>query len=132
MRRATSTGTTPEPKIQPAKSARDIANDERDLVQGAISSKLSPAERLYRYAQAKGYKSVPADNSGSEKTAGNADGIDKLALIEKGQLATRSLASAGGGAPVGLTLESLLAMSTEEFGEFANKNGAKLKAMMGG
>jgi hypothetical protein len=106
----------------PATIAQALQNDELSVVAMAIQNGNSPAEAIYALAQARGY----APQKG--QTA-----AEKLAVIEKGQAANKSLSSTGGAAGEGeMTGEALLKMPLDEFEAWTKKNPAKARRLMGG
>lgn len=80
----------------------------------------NPAKALYAYAKRRGYK--PTESNEGEK---------KLENIQRGLNGSKSLSSASGKSPSGLTAEALAAMSDEEFSEFKAKNPRKFREIMG-
>jgi hypothetical protein len=105
----------------PDKRLAQIKQDFTAHVQACLQLGQSSARRLYSMAKQRGYKS----DAQPIQEAANAG--EKIAMLEKGQGAARSLSGAGGKAPVRLTLESIASMSDDEFRTAtAGKNWAKL------
>src|SRR6185312_1412787 len=85
-----------------------LENGEFQLAQEALQRGKNPGQHFYEFAQARGYrKPEPAPPQVAPVP-------DKLATIEKGQQAARSLGSMGGGAAPKKTLETLISMSEAE------------------
>jgi len=85
-----------------------LENGEFQLAQEALQRGKNPGQHFYEFAQARGYrKPEPAPPQAVPVP-------DKLATIEKGQQAARSLGSMGGGAAPKKTLETLISMSEAE------------------
>ena len=93
-----------------------IRQETRELVQGALRSNVSGAERIFRLAQARGFVKpngqAPAPGLNPEATA-------NIERINKGQKASASLRNAGGTSDAGqaLTPQKLADMSDREFSE---------------
>lgn len=92
-----------------------IRHETRELVQGALKSNVSGAERIFRLAQARGFQ---------KPAVAAAPGLDPAATanierINKGQKASASLRNAGGTSDAGqaLTPQKLADMSDREFSE---------------
>lgn len=101
----------------PAQRHAQIRQDFLAHVQACKRIGQSPARGIYAIAKQRGFSSE-AQATGSE---------DKIAMLEKGQAAARSLSGAGGKAPARASLESLASMSDEEFrAATSGKNWAKL------
>lgn len=80
------------------------------LVHSAMNVGLSPAQLAYQMAMSRGYKqkqAAPAAPAGQ-------DNAGKIAQINKGQAAAKSLSSTGGKGKAELTLEAMAEMSDEE------------------
>jgi hypothetical protein len=118
---------TPDEKQAAAKALHDaLTQDEMGIAQLAFSKNKSPAQIIYDLAQKRGYAkkgAAPAPEPGE----------DRLATIERGQAANKSLSTAGGpGGEQDMTAEQLLSMSLEDFDAWATKNPAKARRIMGG
>jgi hypothetical protein len=101
--------------------------DEFQIVQMALQQGKSPAEIIYGLAKTRGFQGK-APEKAQEKPA-----AEKLAQIDKGQQANKSLASAGGSAGADeMTAQQLLEMPMDEFEAWVGKNPAKAKRLMGG
>jgi hypothetical protein len=97
--------------------------DEMAIAQMALSSGRSAAETIYNLARQRGYA----------PKAANGNGADRLATIERGQQANKTLSSAGGGAgDAEMSADALLKMPMDEFEAWCTKNPAKAKRIMGG
>lgn len=101
--------------------------DEMAIAQMAFERGKSPAEMLYNLSKQRGYKQEAAADPNKGKAA------EKLETIERGQAANKSLSNAGGssGDPE-MTAEALIAMSSEDFEAWTNKNPAKARRLFGG
>jgi len=92
-----------------AATAQEIAqNNELAIVNLAFSQGANPAERLYKLAKLRGYTPKKAD--APKDTA-----QQKLATVEKGQQASKSLSQAAGSATKTNSLQALADMSDDEF-----------------
>lgn len=119
----------------------EIARLEREEVAAARKVGRRPAEWIYSIAQMRGYQAK--SNSGEagkaetqvEQKPATSAADDKLAQIERGQNAARSLSAAGGNAPAELTAEALANMSEAEFSAVLAKMGgtpnAALRKLLG-
>jgi len=92
-----------------------IRQETRELVQGALKSNVSGAERIFRLAQARGFQ---------KQSAAPGPGLDPAATanierVNKGQKAAASLRNAGGTSDAGqaLTPQRLADMSDNEFAQ---------------
>jgi hypothetical protein len=111
----------------PEKLHNALTADEFAIAQMAREQKKSPAAMLYALAQARGYKTAAA------APAEGGTAAERLAKIEEGQAANKSLGDLGGEAPGGaMTVAQLIAMPMAEFEEWTAKNPAKAKRLMGG
>lgn len=139
----------------PARRAQAMLADEKALVEDAIRNKISPTERIYRVAKARGYRPAEASTAvdpaartnGAQTNGATTNGAgapspaasatpaatvsDEIARIAAGQNAARSTTTAGGSTPTNDTLESVLAMPQDEFIAWSAKNPRKLQALMG-
>lgn len=81
-------------------------------IEGSIAAKafqedINPAQRIYNIAKRRGYSSKPkADAPKAE---------DKIAALQKGANAAKSIGAASGTQPAPLTLEALAEMDDEDF-----------------
>lgn len=102
--------------------------DEFAIAQMAFERGKSPAEMLYNLANQRGYKKADTAGKPDEGKA-----AEKLATIERGQAAHKSLSNTGGssGDP-DMTAEALISMPADEFEAWCNKNPAKAKRIFGG
>jgi hypothetical protein len=100
--------------------------DEMAIAQMAFEKGKSAAELLYNLANQRGYKKAAASTETGK-------GAERLAMIERGQQANKSLSNTGGssGDP-DMTAEALIAMPADEFEAWCNKNPAKAKRLFGG
>lgn len=114
----------------PAARNKTIAEREKDFVQEALRNKRSPSELLYTIAKTRGFSpKVPEAQPAPEANKA----AEKIDNIKRGQGSVVSLAKAGGSGGDVLTLETLAAMSEDEFASVAKKLGkSQLRAMMGG
>lgn len=116
-----------------------IAQEESQLVMQALQTGQSPAEVVYRIAQARGFTpqaAAPAARGGAQspqpapqrRTAAQ----QKIEQLRNGQNASQSLSNGAGGANEGLTLNSLANMSDEEFARAVDSmSKAQLERIMG-
>ncbi|MCA6114251.1 hypothetical protein J6524_04815 [Bradyrhizobium sp. WSM 1738] len=104
--------------------------DEFAIAQMAFERGKSPAELIYSLANQRGYKKAAAANpSGDAEKAA----AEKLATIERGQAAHKSLSNTGGSSgDQEMTAEALIAMPAEEFEAWCEKNPAKARRIFGG
>ncbi len=87
-----------------------ILEDEMSIVSRAFNDGVNPAERVYKIAKARGYQ-VVANKVDAANTA-----EQRIAQLEKGVAASKSLGSAGGKSDKGaLTLEAVANMDDDEF-----------------
>lgn len=92
----------------PQQAAQIIAQEEIGAAYKAFEDGVSPAERIYRIAQVRGYKkSEPATNEPSAEAK-------KLETVAKGVENSKSL-SGGGKVEKDLSLEALAEMEDDEF-----------------
>lgn len=113
-----------------------LTADEFAIAEMAKAKGKSPAAMLYDLAKARGYKlaaaPAPADADPDAKPA-EGSAAERLAAIERGQQANKSLSDLGGEAPGGaMTAAQLIAMPMAEFEAWTEKNPAKAKRLMGG
>jgi hypothetical protein len=95
---------------------------EMQVVINALRSGASPAERIMSIAKARGFEPKPTKSE-----------ADKLATIEKGQAANKSLTAAGGTAGgEAMTAEQLVKMPLDEFEKWCKTHPAQAKRLMGG
>ena len=100
--------------------------DEMAIAQMAFERGKSPAEIIYNLSTQRGYKKEAAADT--SKAA-----AEKLEAIERGQQANKSLSSTGGATgDQEMTAEALIAMPTDEFEAWCNKNPAKARRLFGG
>lgn len=112
-----------------------LTADEFAIAQMAFSKGKSPAEMLYALATQRGYKAAAAKGAEPDPEAkpGEGTAAERLATIERGQAANKSLSDLGGEAPGGaMTAAQLIAMPMAEFEAWTEKNPAKAKRLMGG
>lgn len=109
-----------------------LTADEFAIAEMAFAKGKSPAEMLYALATQRGYKPAAAVVDPAAK-AGEGSAAERLAKIEEGQAANKSLGDLGGEAPGGaMTAAQLIAMPMDEFEAWTAKNPAKAKRLMGG
>ena len=91
-----------------------IAQQERSIINESFKHRRSPAEAIWKLAIASGFKKAAPEGELSPAAK-------KLAEVQRGQNASKSLSSAGGGAPAeGITLESIADMPEDQFNAFAS------------
>ena len=99
--------------------------DEFAVAQAAIARRQSPAEIIYNLARQRGYA------GGSNAARGR--GGERLASIERGQAANKSLSATGGASgDAEISAEALLKMPMDEFEAWCAKNPARARRIMGG
>lgn len=104
-----------------------LTADEYALAEMAFSKGKSPAEMFYTLAKQRGY----AKKDGAAADTGK--GAEKLATIERGQQANKSLNNTGGSSgDADMTAERLIGMPIDEFESWVEKNPAKARRIMGG
>ena len=120
-------------ELQAAGYSQDQAQNivqqyEIAIVSKAFQDGVNPAERLYAFAQTRGYKKAdpapvvdPAVAAQEKAAAAMGEAAKKLGTIARGQAAGKSLSGAGGASVDTMTIESLLAMDDEEFGKLSPK-----------
>lgn len=126
----------------PRQRSAMLEAEEKGLVARALQAGMSPAEYVYKFAQAYGYRprapepppamaQQPAPPA--ERPAPKAPSVtDELSKIQKAQAAHKSLSSTGGSPGGQMTLAELVDMPEDQFKAWARKNPALLKEMMGG
>ena len=98
------------------------------LLEMAMERGKSPAEMLYDLANQRGYKK--ADAAANPDTGAAAE---KLATIERGQAAHKSLSNTGGSSgDQEMTAEALIDMPAAEFETWCEKNPARARRLFGG
>jgi hypothetical protein len=108
----------------PMQLQQALTNDEMSIARMALCNNKSAAEMIYQLAQQRGYRNA---------TPGKGTSADKIDTINRGQQASKSLASAGGSSgDAEMTGEMLLKMPMDEFEAWCNKHPAKAKRLMGG
>lgn len=100
-----------------------VMADEQSIVYRAMQSGKNPAELLYAYAAARGYKKADA-----AAEAGKA--AEKIDAVAQGQQQNRSLGQAAGGANPPPSLETLANMNDDEF--YKAVQSGQFKKVMGG
>ncbi len=109
-----------------AERQKMIEHTELEIAQQALRSQRRPAAAIYALAEARGYK--PATVAELDP-----DATERLANIQQGQQANRSLSAASGsGGGDSVTVQALLKMPMNEFEAWTKKNPAKTKRLMGG
>jgi hypothetical protein len=118
-------GYTPE-QIQ-----KTINDEQLAIAAGSFQRGVSPAQTLYRVAQARGYQ--PQSQPQPMRNGNGAGGDAQVARINQGQRRSQTLSGTGGGAgPTEMTADRLLKMTNDEFHEWTIKNPAKTKRLLGG
>lgn len=94
-----------------------VRKEARELVEGALRSRASGAERIYKLAVARGFK--PASQAGATPPAIDPNAAEKIDRINRGQKAATSLRNAGGTSDAGqaLTPQKLADMNDHEFSQ---------------
>jgi hypothetical protein len=115
----------------PQQIQKTIGDEEFAIAAGSFQRGVSPAQTLYRVAQARGYQpqSQPMPNGNANGSGGDA----QVARINQGQRRSQTLSGTGGGAgPTEMTADRLIKMSNAEFDAWTTKNPAKAKRLLGG
>jgi hypothetical protein len=100
--------------------------DEFAVAQAALARRQSPAEIIYTLARQRGFAGAPTGGARGR-------GGEKLASIERGQQANKSLSATGGaGGDADISAEALLKMPMDEFEAWCAKNPARARRIMGG
>lgn len=95
--------------------------DEFAVAQTALARQQSPAEIIYSLARQRGF------------AGGRGRGGERLASIERGQAAHKSLSATGGASgDADITAESLLKMPMDEFEAWCTRNPTRARRLMGG
>lgn len=133
----------------PNQRARILQQEERDLADGALKSKRSPSDQLYKLAESMGYKkaaptaaavvadpavaaAVPAAATpAAAAPAAQPTATDELARLRAGKEASMSLSNGGGSPPPATSLESIAAMSDQDFQALLRKNPNALNQALG-
>lgn len=106
---------------QPHVAEKMATEIEAAAAQVALRDGVSPAERVYQLAQMRGYaKKAAASNINAEA---------RMAMVEQGQKAAKSLANGKASTAKPTAVESLLSMSDEEFDKATE--GKKWKQLLG-
>lgn len=99
-----------------------LRNEELSIVVDCMKRGTKPADTVLSLAKARGYQARPKQDD----TA-----AEKLATIQKGQEANRSLSSVGGeGGADNMTKTKLIAMSDDEFLAYRDKNPTLVRKIM--
>lgn len=110
-----------------------LIEDEMAIVAKAYTDGVNPAERIYALSKVRGYQ-TPASNQNNfqqQKTEqALQDNARKIAQLEKGMAASKSLSNAGGKTENSFSLESLAAMDDDELDNFLDKGWNKLSKIM--
>ena len=115
----------PEAQIQQA-----LQQDEFQIALEARKAGVSPAERIFQIAKARGFAPKAAEPAPAAVPAETP--AQKVERVAAGQAGPGKSLSAAGGAPAGeVTFEMLAAMSEKDFEAFATKNPDKLARLMG-
>jgi len=116
----------------PAERNERINAEERELVRAALSEGASPAERVFKLAQARGYaKAQRAAQAAAQQPQSQTQ--SKIDEINRGQQAAKSLSNVGGGNSGEMTFEALDKMDNSEFDAFLSKlTPSQLREYLGG
>lgn len=100
----------------PEQRKQTVIREEADIVISAMKSGKSPAEVIYNFAVARGFRpnaAPPANGAGapSQKTPAQ----QKIEQVRNGQNAAQTLSNTGGASHEGLTMAGLANMSDDEF-----------------
>ncbi|KQT88924.1 hypothetical protein [Methylobacterium sp. Leaf466] len=116
--------------VDEATAMREVAAEEAGLVKAAIKAGKSPAEHIYKIAQARGF--MPKAAEPAKPAAPAETQAERMARISAGQTAAKSLSAAGGAPASEVTMDMLASMSEAEFEKYATANPARVRALMGG
>lgn len=118
----------PEAQIRQA-----LQQDELQVAIQARQAGVSPAERIFQIAKARGFAPKAAESAPAAAPAAPAETpAQKAERVAAGQAGPGKSLSAAGGAPAGeVTFEMLAAMNEADFEKFATKNPEKLARLMG-
>jgi hypothetical protein len=103
-----------------ADAIQRVNAEEFNFTIECLQKERNPAKSLYAYAKQRGYK------------PGASEGEERIDRIQRGMNGSKSLSQSSGKNANGLTAESLLAMTDEEFSEFKRKHPTKFRELMGG
>lgn len=106
----------------PAEALGITFDNELEIIRNAYANGTNPAQVIYDYARRRGYRGGEQRDMRSGAAASSTHSAmpseaEKVALAARGQAASKSLSTAGGGSTGSLTLETLAGMSDEEFAE---------------
>jgi hypothetical protein len=96
-----------------------IEEDELAIAINAYEQNVNPAEIIYAIAKERGYR--PAAQQQTQTTNTQATAEQKIAQVQKGLQASKSLSYAGGKTQTPLSLEALAEMDDESFDKFWDK-----------
>lgn len=107
-----------------------LAQDELQIAMSARQQGVSPAERIFQIAKARGF--APKAPEPAPAPAPVETPAQKVERVAAGQAGPGKSLSAAGGAPAGeVTFEMLASMNERDFEAFATKNPEKLARLMG-
>ena len=107
-----------------------LAQDELQIAIAARQQGVSPAERIFQIAKARGF--APKAPEPAPAPAPVETPAQKVERVAAGQAGPGKSLSAAGGAPAGeVTFEMLTSMNERDFEAFALKNPEKLARLMG-
>lgn len=103
-----------------------IRNDELNIIGFAMQQGASPAETVYRLAQARGYAPAQGQQGNSGAPTSNGSGQARMQQLQRAQDASTTLSKAGGSAGgVRLTLDSIDRMPQKEFEALVRAKNSK-------
>lgn len=110
-----------------------IARDEFEIATQAIRQGVSPAQRIYEIAKARGFAPKAPEPAADPKPVADT-AAEKATRAQAGQNGPGRSLSSVGGKPAGSmpTVEELANMSEDEFNRFAKSNPGAVTALMGG
>lgn len=114
--------------LSDAQARAQLVNEEFQVAQLAYQKGRNPAEVLYEAAKLRGYAKAAAKQAATEPSV-----EDRLAAVEAGQNANKSLSATGGksgGAEV--SANDILSMSDAEFDRWAAKHPRQARKFLGG
>ena len=116
---------------------RQIASEERHLMQQALASGESPAKILYELAQQRGWrgKGKPALPA-APRPAYDPRAVEEIERMQQSRQASASLSGSGGSPGGGLSVAAIVDMPDHEFERLVEKLGGlrdpRIKAVFGG
>lgn len=108
----------------PQEAEASLMQQMHVMIINAAQVGINPAKMVYHMAQVRGFKSKQAEPQRQEQHAQSS--AEKIASINKGQAAAKSLSSTGGKGKAELTLEAMAEMDDDELA----KHWGQIKKLM--